>query len=373
MIYTLKTLYQFLGGSSMKRNGLGFVCGLLVLATALYAGGQGQKSGSGGGEAISVGVVMRTMATPYYSFLADGIRKACEANGWKVSVLDSNLDADREVRNMDTLITQRVNMIFLDAILSDPIIPSINRAAEAGIGVICVDTAGGEGAKIVTTVYSDNKENGRMVGFAYGGKLGKDSEIIAIMLSGNKGSVAGEERRTGLFAGIIQSRLGLSPQDAWNAGVAFNRDLTNAGRAENAAAKFRVVGQGWGNWSRDEGLPAAEDLITANKNVTVILGENDDMLLGALVALQNAGLADKVDLVAAADGAKAAYDLIRQPGSRYFATGENSPAKVGMKAVEIAKEILAGGKDMWGYPAVTLTDAFAVTAQNVNEHYEFGF
>jgi ribose transport system substrate-binding protein len=313
------------------------------------------------------------MATPYYSFLADWIKKECEANGWNCTVLDSNLDADREIRNMDTLITQRVKIIFLDAILSDPVVPSINRAAEAGIGVICVDTAGGQGAKLITTVYSDNKENGRMVGYAYGQKLGPASEIIAIMMSGNKGSVAGEERRTGLFAGILQSRLGLSPQAAWDAGVAFNRDLTNNGRAENAQAKFRVVGQGWGNWSRDEGLPAAEDLITANKNVTVILGENDDMLLGALVALQNAGLADKVDLVAAADGAKAAYDLIRQPNSRYFATGENSPAKVGIKAVEIAKEILIGGKDMWSYPAITLTEAFAVTAQNVAQHYDYGF
>ncbi len=131
-----------------------------------------------------------------------------------------------------------------------------------------------------------------------------------------------------------------------------------------------MAGQGWGAWSREGGLAAAEDLITANQDLTCVLAENDQMNFGAMMVLENAGI-ENVDLVAAADGAKEAYDLIKE--GKYFGTGENSPSKVAETGMEIAKEILIDGKDMWGYPDITFTEAFAVTKENVDEHYDYGF
>lgn len=344
-------------------------CCLVLLTAGVFASGaaQGQKSST-----ISVGIVMKTRTSPYFTYLANTLRDESAKQGWEVTLLDSNDDTQTEANNMDSLINKKVNLIFMDCIEPDAVIPAINRAADAGIPVINVDSGVGEGARDVTTVYSDNKENGRAVGLAYIKRVGMDKPIISIVLSGMKGNIAGQERRTGLFAGILQARLNLSPQAAWDAAVAFDRDLTSNGRAVNEAAKFQVNGQGWGNWGRTGGLEAAEDLITANKNLNLMLGENDEMLLGARQALVNAGLTN-VDIIAAADGSKAAYDLIKQPGSGYIATGENSPAKVALKAIQIAKEILVDGKDPKSYPKITLTDAFAVTAENVNEHYDFGF
>ena len=56
-----------------------------------------------------------------------------------------------------------------------------------------MDSGVGEGADDITTVYSDNKQNGRLVGIAYAEKMG-DAPIDAILLSGAKGNVAGAER-----------------------------------------------------------------------------------------------------------------------------------------------------------------------------------
>lgn len=95
------------------------------------------------------------------------------------------------------------------------------------------------------------------------------------------------------------------------------------------------------------------------------------MLFGAMKALENADI-EGVDMVAAADGAVEAYDLIKEDGD-YFATGENSPYKVADLGFEIAKEILIEGKDKWSYDEITLTEPAAVTKENVDEHYEFGF
>jgi ribose transport system substrate-binding protein len=318
---------------------------------------------------IKVGFAIKTQDSPYFVALVDSVKKLGEAEGWQVTVLDANGDTAKEAENMETFISQKMDLIFLDSVEPDACIPSINAAADAGIGVINLDSGVGEGAKDVTTVYSDNKQNGRAVGLAYAAKMG-DKEIKSILLSGAKGNVAGKERRTGLFCGIIEARAKISEEEAWKAALALDDELASKGKATNEAAKFTVAGQGWGAWTEEEGLTAAEDLITANADITTVLGENDQMLFGAMTALDNAGIKG-VDIVAAADGAKAAYDKIKE--GTYFATGENSPYKVSQLGVKIAKEILVDGKDPWSYDDITMTEPAAVTKENVDQYYEFGF
>ncbi len=330
----------------------------------------GAKDSGSSGKTFKVGFAIKTQDSPYFVSLVQSVQDLCKQEGWSITVLDANGDTAKEAENMETFIAQKMDMIFLDSVEPDACIPSINAAADAGIGVINLDSGVGEGAKDITTVYSDNKQNGRMVGLAYAKKMGNSVPIKAIILSGAKGNVAGDERRTGLFAGIIEGRTGISEDEAWKAADKFDDDLLSGGKAENADAKFSVVGQGWGGWTSEEGLTAAEDLITANPDITSVLGENDQMLFGAMIALDNAGITG-VDIVAAADGAKEAYDKIK--AGTYFATGENSPYKVAALGVQIAKEILVDGKDMWSYPDVTMTKAAAVTKDNVDEYYQYGF
>lgn len=323
-------------------------------------------SGSAGQKKIKVGFALKTEDSPYFVALADAFKKSCAAGGWDGSILNANGQTAKETENMETFISQKMDMIFIDSIDPDACVPSINEAADAGIGVIAVDSGVNSTANTVTTVYSDNKQDGRLVGLAYAKKMDK-KPIIAIVLSGAKGNVAGQERREGLFCGIIEGRTGMSEADAWKASATFDNDLSSKGKAGNSAANFSVVGQGWGNWTREDGLKAAEDLITANKNLTTVLGENDQMLFGAMTALQNANITG-VDQVAACDGAKEAYQYIQQ--GKYFATGENSPVKVIQKSMEIAKDILVSGKDKSSYPKVTLTTPNAVTKDNVAQFYD---
>lgn len=346
-----------------------------MLAIFLVACGGGKAPQSDVSQApkadsdITVGFVIRTLDSPYYVALGETVEELCKEEGWNISVLDSNGDTEKEAENVDAFISQGVDLLFFDAVIPDPAVPVINKAYDAGIGVINLDTGVGEEAKDITTVYSDNEQNGRLVGLAYAEKMG-DEPIKAILLSGNKGSVAGEQRRTGMFCGIIEARAGLSEEEAWEAAHQFEADIVSGGKAEYADANFVVAGQGWGDWTEEGGLEASEDLITANKDLNCVLAENDQMIFGAMTALENANIED-VDLVAGADGAQRAYDYIRE--GKQFATGENSPTKVAMKGVEIAREILVDGVDMWSYPEITHTEAYAVTADNVDEHYEYGF
>lgn len=326
---------------------------------------------------VKVGFAMKTNNGPYFVKLIDTVEEECEKRGWECTVLVANEDITKEAENIETFITQGMDVIFLDSIDPDACIPSIDAAADAGIPLINLDS-GVNGGGYVTTVYSNNKENGRLSGIAYVDWLNangkEDEEIISILLSGKKGNVAGQERRMGLFAGIVQGRTGCTEDEAWVASQEIEDQITSQGTAEYADAKFKIVGQGWGNWTEDDGLTAAEDFITANPDVNCLLGENDQMLFGGQTALTNAGLTG-VAVVAAADGAQAAFDQIKDNANAenpYVVSGLNSPVLVGQEGMKIAEEIVNGAS--WDdYEQITLTEAAGVTADLVDKYYDVGF
>jgi ribose transport system substrate-binding protein len=180
-----------------------------------------------------------------------------------------------------------------------------------------------------------------MVGQWLAGKM-QGTPIKMILLSGSQGNEVGRDRRLGVFRGLVEGQL------------------VNEGRAG-----FEVLGQGWGGWSHEEGLKAAEDLLQAHPDVNVVLGENDSMVLGAMKALEAAGRTD-VLVLAAADGQKEALALIKE--GKYGATGLNDPDLVARTAVDIGLKALAGELPS-DFPKLNLTTPDVITQENVDKYY----
>lgn len=283
------------------------------------------------GESFSVGFALRTANGSYYAAIGEVVKAKCEELGWECTILDANNDTTKELENMESLAASGVDLIFLDCVDPSAATASQKVAADAGIPLINLDSGVDDMSMQITTVYSNNEQNGLEVGKYYAATLADDFEISAVMLSGNTGSIAGTQRRDGMFAGIIMERTGCTEEEAWTAAEEMEASLVSTGKASNADAKFTITGQGWGNWTIDEGLIAAEDLITANPSLNLIMGENDPMLIGALTALDNAGITygaeGTVQLISAADGSKDGYDRVK--AGDIMAIGENSPSKIG--------------------------------------------
>jgi ribose transport system substrate-binding protein len=149
----------------------------------------------------------------------------------------------------------------------------------------------------------------------------------------------------------------------------FEAELINNGKARHEEANFEMLGQGWAHWTADEGLPVMEDLLVANPDINIVLGENDNMMIGAMEALKSVNKLDQVQIFAAADGQKEALALISE-GSSFKATGENSPAKVAALTFKIAEEILVDGADPESYPEYSFTEAAAITPENIDQYYD---
>ena len=320
-------------------------------------------------DTVKVGISMKTLDGAYFTALSTHITEFCEENGWEVTTLNADSDTLKEAENMDTFITQNYDLIFMDPYDPEGAVAAIDKAADAGIPVICCDNSCGESAHNVTTVFSDNLQNGREVGLWVGkNSFDADETISSVLIAGQKGVYAGQERRTGVICGVIESRSGCTEDEAWEAAKTMEEERINNGSAKNEDANFEILGVGWGDWNANGGLSAAEDLIVANPNINFLFGENDAMVMGAMTAVQNAGLSDQVVLAAAADGQKEAYELIKD-GTAYKATGENNPKVVAETAVDIAKEILVDGKSADDYEKYTKTPAHCINPDNVDEYY----
>ena len=320
------------------------------------------------GKSFKVGYVNKTLNNPYFVALDAALKEEIESRGWTYASLDASEDISKEMENMETFVSQNYDCIIMNCVDSEACLPAIANATNAGIPVINVDNACSTEAENITTVCSDNLRNGRAVGLYVGEQFG-DEPIVSVLLSGVKGAVVSQERRTGLMCGIIEQRTGCTEEEAWTLAEQMEQDLMSNGKAENADADFKINGQGWGNWTADEGLPAMEDLLVANTDINLVMGENDNMLLGAMTAIQNAGLTDQIKMAAAADGQKEAIKLVAD-GTGYIATGDNNPKTVAAMATQVADEVLLQGKTADDYEDITRTPALCYTIDNATEYYD---
>lgn len=289
-----------------------------------------------------VGISMKTLNAPYFAAQEAAAKDQAAKAGCQVTTADAQNDMGKQIGDVEDMVSKGVNLLIINAADPQGLIPAINAAAAAGVKVVAIDSTVDPKAKFITLIQSSNDQNGFQVGqwLAQAAK-GKDLKIA--LISGDKGNVVGQERRLGVFRGLVEGQL------------------VNDGKVG-----FTVVGQGWGGWTHEGGLKAMEDLLVAHPDINVVLGENDSMVLGARKALEGAGKLNDVMLLAAADGQKEALQLIQE--GQYGATGLNDPDLIARTAVDVGMKALDGTLPA-DFPRIDLTTPSAITKDNVAKYY----
>lgn len=311
------------------------LAGALMAASALTGTANAQ-------EPCNVGIAMYTLGAPYFAAQEVAAREAAEAAGCTVRSSDGQNDMVKQIGDVEDMVASGINILILNPRDSLGLVPAVNAATAQGVKVVAIDSILDPSANFITNVSASNEANGKLVG-AWLADAMKGEPMKIALISGSQGNVVGQGRRLGVITGLMDALL------------------TNYGHAD-----VEIVGQGWGNWATEGGLTAMEDLLTAHPDINVVLGENDSMVIGARAALQAAGRLDGVLLVAAADGQKEAYQMIKN--GEYGATGLNDPKALAQRAVEIGLAALNGGE----VPPTkfTFTEPVAVTSANVDKYYD---
>lgn len=300
-------------------------------------GGDSSATGLSMSE-LTVGLSMQTLGGAYFATQESSFREACEAQGITVYSTDAQGDMSKQLSDVEDLISRGCNIIVINP--KDPLgaVAATESCAAAGIPVFIMDNSIDASATYVSMIQSDNYSLGNQVGIDVAEHFGSN-EIRVGMLSGNPGNALGVNRRMGAMAGIIETQL-----------------------AASNATNVRILTQGWGNWNQEEGLSATEDMLMAAPDINCIIAENDDMLLGALQAVEAAGRTDII--LVGADGQKGVYELIKD-GTQVLATGRNDPKECALKVLETITTYVNGGV----VPSLVYLDPVSVSPKNVAQYY----
>jgi ribose transport system substrate-binding protein len=234
--------------------------------------------------------------------------------GWDLIVTDAGGSAAKQVADVDSMIAQGIDVLFLPPREESPLVPAVMRAKAAGVPVFLVDRSvdpavAQAGRDYVAFLGSDFVDQGRRAAEWLMENFEGETGTI-IQLEGTTGSSPANDRKKGFDEAIA------------------------------ADPRFTIVESRSGDFARDEGRRVMETLLQAHPDVNVVYAHNDEMAIGAIQALEAAGRAPGQDVtVVSIDGTRDALQAIID--GKMGVTVESSPF-FGPLSCETMKRYAAG-------------------------------
>lgn len=170
-------------------------------------------------------------------------------------MIDGENSSERQVAAAEDLIAQGVDALILNPYNTAGIAAAVKKANEAGIPVVDVDSIA-SGGKVDVHVGFDNKEAGRLAAEYLVKALNGKGKVLEI--HGPLGAFHAENRHKG-FIEVMEK----------------NPDI-------------KVITIEAPEWASDKGREITADTITANPDLSAIYSHSDNMLIGAVPALEQA-------------------------------------------------------------------------------------
>lgn len=262
----------------------------------------------------TIGVSLLTLTNPFFKELGNAVKAEAEQHGYDVVLVAGEFDPAKQQNQINDFIVKKVAAILLCPTDSKAIGAALAQANTAGIPVFTADIAcTAEGVQIVSHVATDNFAAGRMAAQAM---------IEALNGSGKIGIIDHPEVES-----VILRTKG------------FEAELEEQ-RAKNNI-KLEVIAKLPGLGSKDKSLKAAEDMLQAHQDLNGIFAINDPTALGAVAAIEKAGRAGKIKIVAI-DGQPEGRQAIKE--GKVYADILQHPDLIGRKSVEAIVKYMAGEK-----------------------------
>jgi galactofuranose transport system substrate-binding protein len=235
-------------------------------------------------DTYKVGFAQTESNNPWRIAQTNSMKAEAEKLGFQLVYTDAAGSAAKQVADVNAMIAQGVDVIFLAPREEKPLIPAVMAAKKAGIPVILLDRSvdpslAKAGEDYLTFIGSNFVEEGKRVAEWLAKNANGKSKIIE--LEGTTGSSPANDRKKG-FDEAIQ-----------------------------AAGGFEIVASQTGDFARDKGRQVAEALLQAHPDADIIYAHNDEMAMGAIAALEAAGKVPGKDvLVLSIDGGKEAVQAV---------------------------------------------------------------
>ena len=260
-------------------------------------------------EAKKYGLFMSHMTNAFTIEMSDAVKAKATELGVELTVYDGGQDAAKQTGQIETAVTQGIDGIVIEPVSVDGLVPAIEAATKAGIPVVVVNQQISKPEAAAAFVGVSNVDGGTMEMKAAAEAIGGKGNVAFLL--GPMGSDA-ELGRTEGYYNVLKDYPDIK--------VAFEQTA---------------------NWKTDEALALVENWLQTGTELSAIVANNDGMALGALKAVEDAKLLDKIK-VYGLDATPDALQAVKD--GRLTATISQSTTKQGQEAMAAVVKLANGEK-----------------------------
>jgi len=292
---------------------------LFLLLALAACGGSEQAITENRDTPPTVALIMKSLANEFFVTMADGARKhhAAHADQYELIVngIKNEIDLAQQVALIDQMIASRADAIVVAPADSRAMVPALARAAAAGIVIVNIDNrldrdVLGEYGLSIPFVGPDNFHGAEMAGRYLAGRLNEGDEVA--ILEGVPTAFNSQQRSAG-----------------------FATAMTDGG--------FDIVARQSAQWDQTMAVTVASGMLVEHPALKAILCANDNMALGALAAITQAGKLGQVAVIGF-DNISAVNKLVRE--GAVVATVDQHADLLAVYGIEYALDALGAGETL---------------------------
>ena len=234
-----------------------------ALALAVVLGACSREAGTSGKQVV-IGVSLMNLSNEFIVMLNRAMEAKTQALGVKVIVNDAQRSAEKQVQQVESFVAQRVDAIILNPCEVEASSPAADKATAEGIPIVNVNS---ETRSAPTALIGSRDEESARIAMDYIAKR-LNGQGNVVMMHGFMGQAAQIKRDQG-----AKQVLAKNP----------SLKLLTEQTAEWDRAKAMILME---NWIQSYGA-----------KMNAVFAQNDEMAMGALMALEQARLKDRVVVV----------------------------------------------------------------------------
>ncbi|SEL37063.1 simple sugar transport system substrate-binding protein [Roseateles sp. YR242] len=246
----------------------------------------------------------------------NSIKDAAKQAGVTLKFADAQQKQENQVKAIRSYIAQKVDVIAFSPVVETGWDTVLREAKAANIPVILTDRAVNvsDPSLYVTFIGSDFVEEGRKAGkwaIEWAKKNAPTGDVNIVELQGTVGSAPAIDRKKGFEEAI------------------------------KAEPRLKILRSQSGDFTRAKGKEVMEAFLKAkDKKIHLLFAHNDDMAIGAIQAIEEAGLKPRKDIaIVSIDGVRGAFEAM--VAGKLDVTIECNPL-LGPQLMQLAKDVKAG-------------------------------
>lgn len=241
------------------------------------------------------------------------IKEAAKEAGIELKFSDAQQKQENQIKAIRSYIAQKVDVIAFAPVVTTGWDTVLKEAKAAKIPVILTDRAieTKDPSLYVTMIGSDFAEEGQKAAQWLIDNYKKPGDVVNIVeLQGTVGSAPAIDRKKG-FEEVIKTD-----------------------------PRFKITRSQTGDFTRAKGKEVMEAFLKTDKNIQVLFAHNDDMAIGAIQAIEAAGLKPGSDIIIVSiDAVKGAFEAMM--AGKLNVSVECNP-QLGPQLMTVVKEVLEG-------------------------------